>query len=194
MSAPRKGHEGSNPSPSAARVESPPKEGPPDRRRDPLGRRAGDKPCGFDSHPFRSPESMHRWCSWCNGSTRGCGPRSGGFDSPRAPCSWRISDRSAKSSGCGGWHATPRRSRSGFDSRRGHRRVENMAYDGFRGDTSNRPREGVEARPEAGSKWLESGHFFSPSGLGPPRRSRPGIHQEPCETEEFCNSLRYLSP
>ena len=28
-------------------------EGPPDRRRDPLGKRTSDEPCGFDSRPFR---------------------------------------------------------------------------------------------------------------------------------------------
>ena len=34
-------------------------EGPPDRRRDPPGKRASDEPCGFDSRPFRSGAS--RW-------------------------------------------------------------------------------------------------------------------------------------
>jgi hypothetical protein len=49
-------------------------EGLPDWRRDPLGKRASDEPCGFNSRPFRSgpTDPMGRpycWCSWCSGST-----------------------------------------------------------------------------------------------------------------------------
>ena len=66
MSAPFDGHEGSNPSPSAwsfrelsvvgcqrRRPIVLSRKGYPNRRRDPLGRRASDEPCGFDSRPFR---------------------------------------------------------------------------------------------------------------------------------------------
>ena len=40
-------------------------EGLPDRRRDPLGKRASDEPCGFDSRPFRCVRGV-------TGSTPAC--------------------------------------------------------------------------------------------------------------------------